>query len=60
MTLVHSFSSVAEVVFERTYYQFSEESEVNTVCVHVYTPSVDCPINFPFSVMLSSIDSSAG
>ena len=51
---------MAEVVFERIYYQFSEESEANTVCVRVYTPSVDCPIDFPFSVMLSSVDRSAG
>ena len=52
--------AVAVVGFEKTLYQFVEEASQTRVCMLVYTPSGDCPIDFDFKVRLSSIDQTAG
>ena len=50
----------AEVGLEKTFYQVSETDGVVVVCVVIYEPDISCPIEFPFDVMLSTIDGSAG
>ena len=52
--------SVAVVGLERTLYHVMEDVGVVEVCAIVYRPSVDCPINFPFDVHLSTSDNTAG
>ena len=50
----------AEVGLEKTFYQVSETDGVVVVCVVIYEPDISCPIEFPFDVMLSTIDGNAG
>lgn len=45
---------------ERTLYSVSEDVGVVEVCAYVYSPTIDCPIEFPFNVSLSTTDGSAG
>ena len=45
---------------ERIFYNVSEDVGVVQVCVIVYSPSGDCPITFPFDVVLSTEDGAAG
>ena len=53
-------SSVAVVGLERTLYHVMEDVGVVEVCAIVYSPTIDCPINFPFDVNLSTNDNTAG
>ena len=53
-------SAVAVVGFEKMFYQFVEEAPQTQVCMRVYSPSGDCPIDFDFKVRLSTTDGSAG
>ena len=47
---------------ERTFYSVGEGDGRVQVCVVVHMPdtSVSCPIGFPFTVLLSTEDDSAG
>ena len=45
---------------ERTFYNVTEDVDVVEVCAIVYSPTIDCPIAFPFDVRLSTRDDSAG
>ena len=45
---------------EKTFYQVSEDVGVVEVCAIVYSPTIVCPIEFPFDVSLSTRDGSAG
>ena len=45
---------------ERTLYSVAEDVGVVEVCAIVYSPTIDCPIEFPFNVSLSITDGSAG
>ena len=45
---------------ERTFYSVSEDVGVVEVCGIVYSPTIDCPIEFPFNVSLLTTDGSAG
>lgn len=51
---------VAEVGLETTFYEIGEDVGVVEVCAVVLTPSVPCPVDFPFDVALSTNDSTAG
>ena len=51
---------MAVVGFEKTFYQFVEEAPQTQVCISVYSPRGDCPIDFDFKVRLSTTDGSAG
>ena len=51
---------MAVVGLERTLYSVAEDVGVVEVCAIVYSPTIDCPITFPFNVSLSTIDGSAG
>ena len=46
---------------ERTFYSESEDVGLVEVCVVVYMPlqDLDCPINFPFDIQLSTADNTA-
>ena len=48
------------VGLERTFYQVSEDVGVVEVCAIVYSPVINCPIIFPFDVILRTLDGSAG
>ena len=51
----------AMIVFESHQYTVKEgDVAMVNVCVHVQHPQVSCEINFPFSVILQTSDSSAG
>ena len=45
---------------EKTIYSVSENVGVLEVCAIVYSPTIDCPIAFPFDVSLSTSDRTAG
>ena len=45
---------------EKTFYSVSESVGVIEVCAIVYSPTIDCPIAFPFDVSLSTSDNTAG
>ena len=50
---------MAVVGLEETFYEVPEGDMVE-VCAIVSSPNVSCPIEFPFSVNLSTADGSAG
>ena len=52
--------AVAVVGLEETFYRVSETDGVVEVCVVVYEPNISCPIEFPFDIMLSTTEGSAG
>ena len=56
----HTFTSEAVVGLERTIYSIFEDVGVVEVCAIVYSPTIDCPIVFPFDVSLSTSDNTAG
>ena len=45
---------------ERTIFTVSEDVGVVELCARVFEPDIDCPIEFPFNVILSSTDRTAG
>ena len=51
---------MAVVGLERTIYQVLENVGVVEVCAIVYSPVIECPIQFPFDVRLTLFDDSAG
>ena len=54
------FSTAAIVGLNRTFYQVSEDVGVVEVCAIVCSPKVDCPIEFQFTVRLTTTNDSAG
>ena len=60
---IHSYIfsyAVAVVGLERTFYNVSEDMGVVEVCAIVYSPVIECPIQFSFEVQLITSDASAG
>ena len=53
-------TSVAVVGLEETFYNVSENIGVVEVCVVVHQPVTGCPISFPFTVNLYTLDDTAG
>ena len=45
---------------ERTIFTVSEDVGVVELCARVFEPDIDCPIEFPFSVILSTADRTEG
>ena len=45
---------------ERTIFTVSEDVGVVELCARVFEPDIVCPIEFPFSVILSTADRTAG
>ena len=58
--LFFSLTSEAVVGLENTIYSVSENVGVVEVCAIVYSPTIDCPIEIPFDVSLSTSDNTAG
>ena len=54
------FYTAAVVGLESTFYQVSEDVGVVEVCAIVYSPNVACPIEFLFTVRLTTTNDSAG
>ena len=57
---IYTFTSEAVVGLERTLYSVSEDVCMVEVCAIVYSPTIDCPITFPFDVSLSTSDRTEG
>ena len=51
---------MAVVGLEDVIYGGYEDEEEIQLCVKVFSPAIDCPIEFPFNVSLSTIDGIAG
>ena len=51
---------MAGVGLEKTFYPFSEDSTVTTVCIEVFGSDFDCPVNCPINVNLTTSDGNAG
>ena len=45
---------------ERTIFTVSEDVGVVELCARVFEPDIECPIEFPFNIILSSTDRTAG
>ena len=56
----HNLFSAAAVGFASTLYNVRETSRYVDVCVNVKQPRGSCPIQRPFSVILDTIDVTAG
>ena len=52
--------AVAVVGLEQTFFSVSENVGVVELCARVFEPDIDCPIEFPFNVSLSTSDDTAG
>ena len=50
----------AVVGLESTFYDLLEDAGQVQVCTIIYSPKIDCPIAFPFDVILTTINGSAG
>ena len=48
------------VGLEKTLYEVSEDVGEVEVCANVTAPELECPLNFPFTVTLYSVDNTAG
>ena len=51
---------MAVVGLERTIYMVTETQDEVEICAIVREPINDCPITFPFEVVLSTLDDTAG
>ena len=51
---------MAVVGLEQTFYSTPEDGGSVEVCAIVHVPHINCPIKFPFTVLLSTEDFSAG
>ena len=45
---------------ERTIFTVSEDVDIVELCARVFEPDIECPIEFPFSVILSTADRTEG
>ena len=57
---LHILTSEAVVGMEKTIYSVSKNVGFVEVCAILYSPTIDCPITFPFDVSLSTSDRTAG
>ena len=57
--IVFALLSGAVVGLERTFYNASEDVGVLEVCAIVYSPNIECPIEFAFNANLSTSDGSS-
>ena len=48
------------VAVERNSYIFDEEDDETDICVTIVSPVIEIPVDFPFSLQLSTIDGTAG
>ena len=59
-TVANGISIEAVVGLERIIFTVSEDVGVVELCARVFEPDIDCPIEFPFNIILSSTDRTAG
>ena len=55
-----TISPEAILKLDKQAYSVQEENGSVTVCVEVDSPAIDTPIDFSFSVLLNTIDGTAG
>ena len=48
------------MVLEQIFYAVREHVGLVELCVNVFSPNIDCPITFPFQVVFSTRDGTAG
>ena len=48
------------VGFERTVADVEEDLGMVQVCVSIFTPIVECPVAFPFELIITTSDGNAG
>ena len=48
------------VAFERVVTGVGEDQGMIRVCVRIFSPSVDCPVVFPFELIITTSDGTAG
>ena len=49
-----------EAVIGLESFTVSEDVGVVELCAHVFEPDIECPIEFPFDIVLSTTDRTAG
>ena len=54
----HSLGPV--VGLEQTFFRVEEDVGLIQICVKVSFPEINCPIAFPFEILLSTADGTAG
>lgn len=52
--------AVAVVGLESSVYMITEDMGLVEVCAILYSPNITCPVEFPFTVNLSTSDGTAG
>ena len=58
--LLNDISTEAFVGLERTIFTVSEDVGVVELCVRVFEPDIECPIQFPFVIDISTADGTTG
>ena len=58
--MLNGISTEAVVGLERTIFTVMENVGVVELCARVFEPDIECPIEFPFDVVLSTADRTAG
>ena len=58
--ILNGVSAEAVVGLERTIFTVFEDVGRVELCAHVFEPDIECPIEFPFDVVLSTADRTAG
>ena len=58
--MLNGVSTEAVVGLETTIFTVFEDVGRVELCAHVFEPDIDCPIEFPFDVVLSTADRTAG
>ena len=61
-SLPHPCTITTEAILklDKQAYSVQEENRTVTVCVEVDSPAIDTPIDFSFSILLNTIDGTAG
>ena len=48
------------VGFERTVAGVEEDQRMVAVCVRIFQPNINCPVSFPFELIITPSDGTAG
>ena len=55
-----SYFTVAKVGLDSTSYVVLLSEGVVEICANIFTPNIECPIEFPFEIRLLSSETKAG
>ena len=45
---------------QRSFYQVDEDDGMVEVCIAVQSPNISCPVTHPFTLVVTTVDLSAG